>query len=163
MEIFYNSTFVVAISFVLFFGLLGYLGVHKFIIKFLDERAAKIRAELDEARQLREDAQELFAEFERKQKEVSGQADDIVAHAKAEAEAAAERAKIDIAASVERRLRAADDQIALAEANAVTEVKNKAVAVAVAAAEDVLRSRLTDDTAQGLVDGAIASVGARLH
>ena len=150
MEIFYNSTLVVGIALVLFFGLLAYLGVHKVIGGKLDERAQGIRDELDEARKLREEAQELFAEFERKQKEVEGQAAEIVEHAKAEAEAAAVRAKEDIANSIERRLRAADDQIALAESNAVKEVKDKAVSVAIAAAQEVLTSNLGGDKAEGL-------------
>jgi len=163
MDIFYNATLVVGISFVLFVALLAYLGVHKLLGKALDTRAAGIRAELDEARQLREDAQEVFAEFERKQKEVEGQAEDIVAHAKVEAEAAAEQAKADIAASIERRLKGADEQIALAEANAVREVRDRAAAIAIAAAAEVLGRGLDDDRAAGLVDTAIKDVGNRLH
>ena len=163
MEIFYNSTLVVAIALFLFFALLAYLGVHKVIGGKLDERAQGIRDELDEARRLREEAQELFAEFERKQKEVEGQAAEIVEHAKAEAEAAAVRAKEDIANSIERRLRAADDQIALAESNAVKEVKDKAVSVAIAAAQEVLTSNLGGDKAEGLIENAIKDVGSRLH
>ena len=163
MELFYNATLMVAISFVLFIALLWYFGVHKIIAKALDARAAGIRAELDEARKLREEAQEIFAEFERKQKEVKAQSEEIVAHAKVEAEAAAVQAKADIAASIERRLKAADEQIALAEANAVREVKDKAVAVAIAAATEVLAAGLTADKAEGLVDAAIKDVGAKLH
>jgi F-type H+-transporting ATPase subunit b len=163
MEIWYNSTFVVGVAFVLFLALLLYLGVHRFIGKALDDRAARIRAELNEARQLREEAQELFAEFERKQRQVAGQADEIVAHAKAEAEAAAERAKADIKLSIERRLKAADEQIAMAESNAVRQVKDRAVAIAIAAAADVLRARLGQDRAHGLVDEAIEEVGSKLH
>lgn len=163
MEIFYDSNVVVAISFFLFFALLAYLGVHKFVIGALDKRADGIRNELNEARQLREEAQELFAEFERKQKEVQGQAEDIIANAKAEAEAAAERAKADLATSIERRLKAADEQIALAESDAVKEVKNTAVSVAIAAASEVLTSKLGADQAEGLVDAAIKDVGAKLH
>ena len=163
MEIWYNSNFVVGVAFILFLLLLLYLGVHRYIGKALDERAARIRAELNEARQLREEAQELFAEFERKQRQVAGQADEIVAHAKAEAEAAAERAKADLKVSIERRLKAADEQIAMAESNAVKQVKDRAVAVAIAAAADVLRARLGDDRARGLVDEAIDEVGRKLH
>ena len=163
MEIFYDSNVVVALSFFLFFALLAYLGVHKFIGKALDNRAEGIRTELNEARQLREEAQNLFAEFERKQKEVEGQAEDIVANAKAEAEAAAERAKADLATSIERRLKAADEQIALAESNAVKEVKDTAVSVAIAAASEVLTSKLGADQAEGLIDNAIKDVGAKLH
>ncbi|MEM7057670.1 MAG: ATP F0F1 synthase subunit B [Pseudomonadota bacterium] len=163
MEIFYDSNVVVALSFFLFFGLLAYLGVHKFVLGALDKRADGIRNELDEARRLREEAQELFAEFERKQREVEGQAEDIIANAKAEAEAAAERAKADLATSIERRLKAADEQIALAESNAVKEVKDTAVSVAIAAASEVLTAKLGADQAEGLVDAAIKDVGAKLH
>jgi len=158
-----NSTFIVLISLVLFIALLWYLGVHKFLGKALDDRADGIRKELDEATQLKEEAQALFADFERKQKEVQGQADEIVARAQAEAEAAAAKAKEDIATSIERRLKAADEQIALAEANAVKEVKDKAVAVAIAAAGDLLSGKVSGDTAEGLVDAAIKDVGSRLH
>ncbi len=163
MEIWYNSTFVVGVAFVLFLALLAYLGVHRLLAKALDERAARIRAELNEARQLREEAQELFADFERKQRQVAGQADEIVARARTEAEAAAERAKADLKVSIERRLKAADEQIQLAEANAVRQVKDRAVAIAIAAAADVLRARLGEDRAQGLVDEAIEEVGRKLH
>jgi F-type H+-transporting ATPase subunit b len=163
MEIWYNSNFTVGVAFVLFLALLWYVGVHRMIGRALDDRAAKIRAELDEARRLREEAQELFADFERKQKQVAGQADEIVAHARAEAEQAAERAKADLEVSIQRRLKAADEQIALAEATAIRQVKDRAVSVAIAAAADVLRERLGEDRQQQLVDQAIEDVGKRLH
>lgn len=163
MEFFYNSTYVVGISFFLFIALLGYLGVHKFLGKALDDRAEGIRNDLNEAKRLREEAQELFAEFERKQKAVEGHVEDIIARAKSEAEVAAEKAKADLEVSIERRLKAADDQIALAEAEAVKEVKDTAVSVAIAAASKVLSERLDDAKAEGLVDAAIKDAGARLH
>ncbi|MEM1162565.1 MAG: ATP F0F1 synthase subunit B [Pseudomonadota bacterium] len=158
-----NTSFMALISLVLFFGLLWYMGVHKFVGKALDDRADGIRGELAEATKLKEEAQALFAEFERKQRDVQEQADEIVARAKSEAEAAAEKAKEDIAHSIERRLKAADEQIAMAEANAVNEVKDKAVAIAVAAAGDLLSSQVSGETAEGLVEAAIKDVGSRLH
>jgi len=158
-----NPEIVVTISFLLFFGLLAYLKVHKLLAKMLDDRAGRIRQELDEVRRLREEAQAIFAEFERKQREVETQTGEIVAHAKAEAEQAAENAKADLAASIERRLRGADEQIAMAEANAVREVRDRAVQVAIAAAAEVMAARLTAAKADALVDDAIKSVGERLH
>lgn len=163
MSIWHNAEFVVGIALIIFLGILLYFGVHGMITRALDERARRIRAELDEARQLREQAQELFADFERKQRQVEAQAGEIVAHAKAEADAAAERAKGDLKASIDRRLRAADEQIAMAEANAVKQVRDQAVAVAIAAASDVLRERLGQDRASSLVDSAIEEVGQKLH
>ena len=163
MSIFYDSYFVVGLAFFLFLALLAYLGVHRFLAKALDDRADRIRAELDEARRLREEAQATFAEFERKQREVESQAEEIVAHAKAEAEQAAERAKADLEVSIERRLKAAGEQIGMAEANAVREVRNRAVQVAVAAAAEVMASRLSPEKADALVEDAIKRVGERLH
>jgi len=163
MEIFYDSNIVNTISFVLFFAILIYYGVHKLLFGALDSRAERIRSELAEARQLREEAQATFAEFERKQKDVAVQADEIVEHARTEAREAAERAKEDLAASIERRLKAADDQIAMAEANAVKEVRDRAVQVAIAAAADVLSNRLGDERASALIDDSIETVGQRLH
>ncbi len=163
MSLLQDSHFVVAISFFLFFGLLAYLGVHKFLGRALDQRADRIREELDEVRRLREEAQAIFAEFERKHREVDTQVGEIVAHAKAEAEQAAENAKADLAASIERRLRGADEQIAMAEANAVREVRDRAVQVAVAAAAEVMAARLTAGKADALIDAGIESVGEKLH
>lgn len=163
MSLFYDSHFVVGLALFLFLGLLAYLGVHRFLAKALDDRAARIRGELDESRRLREEAQATFAEFERKQREVESQATEIIAHAKVEAEQAAERAKADIAASIERRLKAADEQIAMAEANALREVRERAIQVAVAAAAEVIESRMTPARADTLVEDAIKAVGDKLH
>lgn len=163
MSIWYNSDFIVGLAFVLFLALLWYFGVHKLIIGALDDRALKIRAELDEARRLNEEAQELFASFERRQKEVTGLADEIISHARTEAEQAASRARAELDVSIERRLKAADEQIAQAEADAIREVKERAVAIAIAAATDVLRERLGEDRQQRLIDDAIDDLGQRLH
>ncbi|MEL7301807.1 MAG: F0F1 ATP synthase subunit B [Pseudomonadota bacterium] len=158
-----NSDFVVAISFFVFIGVLVYFGVPKLLMKMLDDRAAGIKSELDEARALREEAQALLASYERKQKDVQNQADDIVANAREEAEAAAEQAKADISRSVERRLAAAEEQIASAEAAAVKEVRDRAIAVAVAAAGDIMAKGLSAAEANKFIDAGIAEVEAKLH
>lgn len=163
MSIWYNSDFTVGIAFVLFLAVLWYFGVHKIIFRALDDRALKIRSELDEARRLAEEAQELFADFERRQKQVGELADEIVAKARDEAEQAAARAKAELDISIERRLKAADEQIAQAEASAIREVKDCAIAVAIAAATDVLRERLGEERQQDLIDNAIEDLGQRLH
>lgn len=163
MSIFNDSHFTVGVAFFLFLGLLAYFGVHKLLGGMLDARADRIRGDLDEARRLREEAQATFAEFERRSREVQGQADEIVTHARAEAEKAAEIAMADLKHSIERRLKAADEQIGMAEANAVREVKDKAVQVAIAAAAEVMAARMTTEKANALIDDSIKRVGARLN
>ena len=163
MSFFGNSDLVVTLTTLLFIALLVYLGVPKKIGGLLDARADKIKAELEEARRLREEAQTLLASYEKKQKEVEGQAEQIVANAKAEAEKAAEKAKEDLKASIARRLKAADDQIASAEASAVKEVRDRAIAVATQAASAVIAEKMSAQSGDSLIDASIKEVGAKLH
>jgi F-type H+-transporting ATPase subunit b len=163
MDILNNTDVVVTIGFLIFVGIVIYYGVPKMITTRLDARAAQIRADLDEARSLREEAQGLLAQYERRQKDVRGQAEEIISAARTEAEQATEKGKEDIRRSVDRRLKTATDQIEAAEAAAIKEIRDRAASVAVAAAGEVIRSRLSDADAAQLVDASIAEVGERLH
>lgn len=158
-----NTNFVVLIAFIAFVGLLVYMKVPAKLTGMLDARAATIKAELDEARALREEAKSILATYERRQKEVQEQADRIVAQAKDEAMAAAAQAKEDLKASIARRLAAATDQIASAEAGAIRQVREQAISVAIAAAGEVLSKQMTADAASASIDDAIAQVEAKLH
>ena len=158
-----NTNFVVLLAFLLFVGVLFYFKVPGKVGGMLDERAVGIQSELDEARSLREEAQSILADYERKQKEVQGQADQIVANAKEEAKAAAVNAKDELKASITRRLAAAEDQIASAQAAAIKEVKDTAVSVAIAAAQDVIAKGMQAKDAADLIDASIANVGEKLH
>lgn len=158
-----NTNFVVLIAFLLFVSVLVYLKVPSLLGGMLDKRADGIKAELDEARAIREEAQTLLASYERKQKEVKGQADRIVDHAKEEAAEAAELAKEQLKVSIARRIKAAEDQIASAEANAVKEVRDRAVTVAVDVAKQVVAKQITAAQGNKLIDQAISDVEAKLH
>jgi F-type H+-transporting ATPase subunit b len=158
-----NTNFVVLIAFIAFIGLLVYMKVPAKLTGMLDARAASIKAELDEARALREEAKSILATYERRQKEVQEQADRIVAQARDEALAAAAQAKEDLKASIARRLASATEQIASAEAGAIRQVREQAISVAVAAAGEVLSKQMTADAASASIDDAIAQVEARLH
>ena len=158
-----NTDFIVSLAFLVFVGILLYYKVPSLVGKMLDERAAGIRSDLDEARSLRDEAKALLASYERKQKEVQAQADRIVANAKDEAAKAAESAKAEIETSVSRRLAGAEEQIAAAQAAAVKDIRNKAVTVAVAAAKDLIAEQMDAKAANALIDDAIDQVGAKLH
>ena len=158
-----NTDLIVLMAFVIFVGILVYFKVPKKIGDLLDSRSVGIQAELDEARRLREEALALHASFERKQTQVKEDAERIVERAKADAQLAAEQIKADIEASIARRLKAAEDQIASAEAHAVREVRNRAVAVAIAAAGDVLAKKMDAAQSDALVQKAISDAQARLH
>ncbi|WP_170791635.1 F0F1 ATP synthase subunit B [Ruegeria lacuscaerulensis] len=158
-----NTDFVVLLGFIVFIAVLFYFKVPGMIGGALDKRAEGIQSELDEARALHEEARSLLASYERKQREVQSQADAIVAAAKDDAALAAEQAKVDLEKSIARRLAAAQDQIASAEASAVKEVRDQAITVAVSAANAVLAKQMTASQANKLIDAAIADVGEKLH
>jgi F-type H+-transporting ATPase subunit b len=144
----------VAIAFVIFCGGLIYLGVHKVIIAALDKRGERIKAELDEASRLKDEAMKLLAEYQRKRKEAEGEAQAIVAGAKAEAERLAIEAKAKVEDFVARRTKMAETKIAQAEAQAMTDVRAAAAEAAVAAAEKILTQ-----TAKGQVAGDLLAKG----
>lgn len=163
MAILYDTYFVVALSFVIFVAIMWRYDVHGMLLRMLDARAEGIRQQLDDAKRLREEAQALLASYERRQKEVEETAAAIVSSAKADATAAGEQAKKDLAESIERRMRAAADQIAAAESAAMREVKNRAVSVAVAAARDVIARGMTAEAASARIDDGIRTIAARLN
>jgi len=159
----YNTNFVVTVAFVCFVSVVLYLGVPKILAKMLDARADGIRAELEEAKSLRDEAKALLASYEKKQTEVQAQANRILEAARVEAAAAAEQAKADIVTSVARRLVSAEEQIASAEAAAVKEVRDQAISVAVGAARDIIASQMSAADGNSLIDTAIEQVGTKLH
>ncbi len=158
-----NTDFIVLIGFLLFIGILVYFKVPAILSKMLDDRADRIRADLDEAKALREEAQTLLASYERKHKDVQEQADRIVESAKRDAEQAAEQAKADIQGSVARRLAAAQEQIASARAAAVKDVRDEAVTVAIGAARAILAGQMDAGRQDALIDAAIDEAGQKLH
>jgi F-type H+-transporting ATPase subunit b len=158
-----NTDFVVMIAFAIFIGILLYYKVPALVAGMLDKRAVSIRAELDEAKALREEASALLANFERQQKEVQAQADRIVAAAKQEAATAAAGAKDDIAKSIARRLTAAQEQIASAQSAAIKDVRDKAITVSIGAAKDILAQQMDAKAAGSLIDASIDTVAEKMH
>jgi len=159
----YNTDLIVTAGFIIFVGALVYWKVPVIIAGLLDKRAEQIRADLDEARRLREEAQELRASFERKRQGVAEQAERIVTKAKSDAALAAQQARADLEATIARRLKAAEERITAAETAALRQVRNAAVNVAVAAAGDLVAGGLGNAQIKAMMDQSIATVEARLH
>jgi F-type H+-transporting ATPase subunit b len=159
----HEAEFWVALGFVVFIGLLGYLGVHRTLAKSLDDRAARIKAELDEARKLKEEAAALLADYQRKRQEAEGEAQGIIEGAKAEAERMATEAKSKVEEFVSRRTQMAETKIAQAEAQAAAEVRGAAAEAAVAAAEKILAEEAKGKLAAELIAKGIEDVRKKLN
>ncbi|MGO9786345.1 MAG: F0F1 ATP synthase subunit B, partial [Stellaceae bacterium] len=120
-------------------------------------------SELDEAQRLAEEAQKSLAQYQRKQRDALKESEAIIAQARADAERLASQARLDLAAALDRRQRMAIERIALDEAEAVTEVRNQAVEVAVAAVRRILARDLDAKNRSDLIDQAIAAMPETLH
>ena len=160
--IYLDSKFWVAIPVVLFIALVIYKGALRSLSKALDDRSDKIKAELDEARRLREEAQQLLASYHRKQKEAEAQAEEIVKQARSDAENMASQARKDLAERLERRAAQAEAKIANAEAQALGEVKAKAADLAMDAAENILRTKMSAAEKSKFIQDGIKQMGATL-
>jgi len=163
MEFLFDAETWVALAFLCFLGLLGFVGVPKMLTKSLDERGARIKAELDEARKLKDEAAALLAEYRRKREQAEGEAQEIVAGAKAEADRLAIEARAKIEDFVARRTQMAETKIAQAEAQALADVRGAAAEAAVAAAEKILSEEAKGKLAAELIAKGIDDVRKKLN
>lgn len=151
------------IALILFFGLVLYFKAPAFVGKALDDRADRIRKELDEARNLREEAQQLLAEYQRKRKEAEQEASELVDAARREAHAILAEAKEKSEEYVARRAELAERKIAQAEREAIHEVQAQAAAIAVAAAGKLMETRIDDQASAELFRQSLESLKEKLH
>ena len=161
-QFFLEAEFWVLVAFVIAIGFL-ISKVKDPIANSLDARAAKIKAELDEAQKLRDEAQAKLAEFQLKQRDALKEAEGIIALAKEEAQRLAAQGAKDLEAAIERRRRMAQEKIALEEQKAMSDLRNAAVDVAVAALRRVLAEDLDPARQAALIDNAINALPPTLH
>ena len=128
-----------------------------------DALAAKVKTSLDEATQLREEAQHLLAEYQRKQRDAVKEMEEMLVRARDEAKHLAEEAQQNLEATLARREEMARDKIAQAEAEAIREVRDVAIDVALAAARKMITDGLDETRANQLLDAAIAELPGKVH
>lgn len=157
------ATLIAFISLVIFLGILVYLKVPGMVAKALDERAKSIEDQLAEAARLREEAQALLTEYQRKRKEAEAEAEHIVAVAKREASLLAEDAKRKTEEYVARRNQLSETKIKQAESDAISAVRSAAVDLAVAAAQKLAAEKSTGATGDALFQDAVNEVRNRMN
>jgi len=161
-HLFADPEFWVAVAFVIFLALATWFGAFKALVNALDQRGSRIAAELAEAKRLREEAQALLASYEKRRQEAEGEAAAIVAQAKVEAERLAKEAEEKLSDFVSRRQQAAEQKIARAEAEAMTEVRDAAAEAAIRASETILRGRSKGEKGLGVLTKSLGEVMSKL-
>ena len=160
---FAEPEFWVAVAFVILMGIFAYIGVHRTILTTLDHRSERIRSELEDAQRLKQDAAKLLAEYKARRATAEREAADIVASAKTEAERIAAEAKAKMEDFVARRTKTAESKIALAEAQAVADVRAAAADAAVAAASTILSQTVKGEVAEDLLAKGITEAREKLN
>ena len=160
---FYEPETWVAIAFVILMGVFAWLGVHRTVLTALDHRSERIKAELDDARRLKDEAANVLAEYKARRASAEREADDIIANARAEAERIAADAKAKMEDFVARRTKTAENKIALAEAQALADVRAAAAEAAVTAATTILSQSVKGQVADDLLAKGIAEVRQKLN
>ena len=161
--VFEDPNFWVAVGTVLFIALLIWQKVPGMVAKMLDERAAGIKSELDEAKRLREEAEALLKQYRAKTAGAQQEAQAIIDAAKSSAERMAADARVQLQQQLERRAKMAEQKIAQAEAEAIAEVRAVATTVAATASAAIIGQRMTDAKGDALIDGAIRDLRTKLH
>lgn len=160
---FFTPEFWVAVAFVILMVIFGYVGVFKTAMSALDHRAARIKAELDEAARLKQEAVKVLADYKARTASAEREAADIIASANAEAERIAAEAKAKMEDFVARRTKTAEGKIALAEAQAVADVRAAAAEAAVQAASTILSQSVRGQVADDLLAKGINEVRQKLN
>ena len=158
-----QAEFWVAVAFVILMGVFAYFGIHRTILKALDHRSERIKQELDDARRLRDEAAALLADYKARHASAEREAADIITSAKEEAERIAAEAKTKMEDFVARRTKTAESKIALAEAQAVADVRAAAADAAVTAATTILSQSVKGSVADDLINQGIGEVSAKLN
>jgi F-type H+-transporting ATPase subunit b len=158
-----SPSFWVAIAFLGFIAILLYVKLPALVAKQLDARADRIRNELDEAQKLREDAQAMFADYQRRQRDALTTAEEIVAKAKEDAEIIRKESEAELQTTLTRRQEMAEAKIRQAEEKALAEIQNIAVEVAISAAEKLMKDNIKAKEAGALIDQSISDLSTQLN
>ena len=160
---FAEPEFWVAVAFFILMGVFAYLGIHRTVLRTLDHRSERIKAELDDARRLKEEAAKLLAEYKARHASAEREAQDIIAGARTEAERIAAEAKAKMEDFVARRTKTAEGKIAMAEAQALADVRAAAADAAISAASSILSQSVKGPVADDLLAKGITEVRDKLN
>jgi F-type H+-transporting ATPase subunit b len=158
----HSAEFWVAIAFIIFVAA-AFRPARRFLSEALDARISRIRGEVEEAQRLREEAQAMLANYQRRQREAIQEAEQIIAHAREEADRTKAKAEAELEESIARREQQAADKIAQAEAAAIDEIREKAVDMAIDATAKLLGEKMAGKPGEQAVADAIKDIPKKLH
>jgi F-type H+-transporting ATPase subunit b len=158
----FDESFVAAIAFVLFI-LLSYRKIASALSKMLDLRILKVEKELADALKLREDAQAMLSEYEKKYRSIEKESEDIIRQAHEKVEAMRHSAEVELKMAIEMRLKAANSKIQKAEELAIQDVQRQVVDIALMAARQLIAEKMKSEADDQLINIAMQDVAKIIH
>lgn len=157
-----DTSLWVLVAFLIVMGIAVAAGLPRIASSFFADRADTVRRQLDEARSLREEAQRMLAEYQKRQRDAEEEAQGIIEQAKADAKIMAAEARAKLDDQLTRRRQAAEERIARAEAQAINEMRGKAADLAIEAARDIISTRVDDRSQASLIDKAVGDLRSQI-
>ncbi len=161
-SILHNPVFWVAASFALFV-ILSFKKAKALLLGALDGRSARIADELSRARRLREEAENVLAEYKKRQAEYMKEAEAMLNKAREDADALTLRSEKELKETLDGRMKQALDKIAREEDLAIQEVRNHVVDIALAAARAVIVTHVGKLPQEELIKLALADIERKIH
>jgi F-type H+-transporting ATPase subunit b len=161
-ELLYEPKFWVAVAFVLFVAL-TYKKISKILLGALDARSAKIKIELDHARRLREEAEQVLAEYKQKQAEYLKEAQSMFDRAQKDASDFGANAQAELKSALDTRMQNAIERIDQEELKAIQDVRSHVVDIALAAARALIIDHVSSMPQEELLKLALADIERKVH
>lgn len=161
-DLLHDTNFWVLISFLIFM-VVAYKYGKDAVLNGLDGKIDAIKTELHQAEQLRVDAQELLAEYQRKHKDTMSEADRIIAEAKKHAEEIRIKTEEDMNRANARREAQLDEKLLRLEQNATQEIQAYTAKIAVNAARDLLSINMTDKADKDIIANVMGNISKTLN
>ena len=137
-----DATFWVAVSFIIFIGVLIYFKVPQKVDLSLNESIKKIKEEIDNAEKLKDDSKSILSEYENKVSKSKEEIKSLIESAKNEAEKNVIKTNKEFHNIVENRKKSAEEKIRQMKAQAIKDVRNLSVEIAVRSVEKIIKNSI---------------------
>ena len=158
MDFFYQPASWVFIAFIIFISIAIYLKVPNMVTKLLDEQISKIKNDLDDARKLKEDANSLLAEYERKIEFANKEAENIINQAKNNAKSYEENSNKKVEEFISRSEKQSIEKIQQAQKSAIKKINEEIVNKSVEVAEKIISKNMNDQNNNKLFESSINQI-----
>jgi len=137
-----DATFWVAVSFVIFIGIIFYLKVPQKVASSLDDSIKKIKEGIDNAEKIKDEAKNILSEYETKVSKSKEEIQNIIQKAKDESEKNIIKTNKEFHNALDNRKKISENKIKQMKLQAIKDVKNASVKIGIQAVEKIIKNSI---------------------